>query len=414
LGGVAAASVFGGRTPAFAQARPKVVVVGGGFGGATAARYVLQMDPGIDVTLIERDRQFVTCPYSNLVLSGLKRIEQISHGYDGIRARGVTVVHDTAAAIDGGAKAVRLAGGQSVPYDRLIVSPGIDIKWNALEGYNEAASEAMPHAWRAGPQTLLLRRQLEAMPDGGLVVMVCPANPFRCPPGPYERASMIAHYLKANKPRSKILLLDAKDMFSKQGLFQDGWAKVYPGMVEWVALSKDGKVVKVDAANMTVTSEFGQAHKGAVVNVVPPQQAAAIAQSGGLANASGWCPVDGKTMESTQVRGVHVIGDAAIAGAMPKSGFAANSQARVAAAAAVAMIRGREPGAPAWANTCYSWIAPEYVISVANVFRLKDGAIAEVPNSGGVSPRDAGADYRKLESHHADGWYDAITQDMFG
>ena len=226
------------------------------------------------MTLVEPSQTFYTCPFSNYVLAGFKKMDDIAHNYATLRTKhGVRVVHDTATAIDATAKTVRLAGGSTLSYDKLVVSPGIDIRWNALEGYNEAAAEQMPHAWKAGPQTTLLRRQLEAMPDGGLVILTPPANPFRCPPGPYERTAMIGHYLKTTKPRSKILVLDAKDQFSKQGLFTAGWKAVYGDMIEWVPLSKDGKVVRAIPGEMTVVSEFGQRHKGAVVNVIPPQYA---------------------------------------------------------------------------------------------------------------------------------------------
>jgi sulfide dehydrogenase [flavocytochrome c] flavoprotein chain len=245
--------------------------------------------------------------------------------------------------------------------------------------------------------------------------MAAPANPFRCPPGPYERVSMIAHYLKSAKPKSKILVLDAKENFSKQPLFLEGWAALYPGMVEWVALGKDGKVVKVDPGTMTVTTEFGATHKGDVVNVIPPQRAGKIAVDAGLTAENGWCPIDPRTMASARAQHVYVVGDASLAGPMPKSGFAANQQAKVAAAAIVASLRGQEPGAPAWANTCYSHIGTDYAISVVNVYRLKpDNTIAEVEGSGGVSPRGAPPDFRKAEAEYAHGWYAAITGEMFG
>jgi sulfide dehydrogenase [flavocytochrome c] flavoprotein subunit len=273
----------------------------------------------------------------------------------------------------------------------------------------------MPHAWKAGPQTVLLRRQLEAMPDGGLVIIVVPASPYRCPPGPYERASMIAHYLKQTKPRSKILVLDAKDSFSKQPLFMEGWQTLYPGMIEWVPLSSDGLVVKVDPAEMTVSTEFGTIHKGAVVNIIPPQRAGKIAINAGLAAESGWCPIDGRGMASTKAPDIHVIGDSCIAGTMPKSGFLANQHAKIAAEAIVAALRERESSAPVWANTCYSHIGTDYAISIVNVYRLKpDNTIGEVEGAGGTSPRHADAAFRKAEAEYADGWYAAITGEIFG
>ena len=400
---------------AYGQSAARVVVIGGGFGGATAARYLKKASPRLQVTLVEPNRRFVTCPYSNLVLGGLRKIESISFGYDKIAKSGITVIHESATAVDPAKKQVRLSGGRMLPYDRLIVSPGIDINWKGLPGYDEKAAEAMPHAWKAGAQTLLLRRQLEAMPDGGLFVLSSPANPFRCPPGPYERVSMIASYFKQAKPKSKILILDAKENFSKQGLFQDGWQKFYGGMIEWVPASKDGKVVKVDPKTRTLETEFGQMHKAAVANVVPPQTSGAIARTAGLADASGWCPIDAMTFESKLVKGIHVVGDATIAAPMPKSGFSANNQGKVAAAAAVAMLQGKAPPASTMLNTCYSHVAKDYAISVAGVYRgTPDKGLIEVADSGGVSPRQWDDENRRLESIYADGWYTSITGDMFG
>ncbi len=410
-----ASATFALPTIAYGQAVARVVVIGGGFGGATAARYLKKASPQLQVTLVEPNRRFVTCPYSNLVLGGWRKMDSITFGYDKLAKAGIAVVHETATAVDPGKKQVRLSGGRVLPYDRLIVSPGIDLNWKGLPGYDEKAADAMPHAWKAGAQTILLRRQLEAMPDGGLFVMSSPANPFRCPPGPYERVSMIASYFAQAKPRSKILILDAKESFSKQGLFQDGWQKFYAGMIEWVPVGKDGKVVKVDAQARTLETEFGQVHKAAVANVIPPQTAGAIARSAGLADASGWCPIDAMTFESRLVKGIHVVGDATIAAPMPKSGFAANSQGKVAAAAAAAMLLGRTSPAPALVNTCYSHVAKDYAISVAGVYRgTPDKGLVEVPDSGGVSPRQWEDENRRLESVYADGWYASITGDMFG
>ncbi len=410
-----ASATLGLPAIAYGQSAARVVVIGGGFGGATAARYLKKASPQLNVTLVEPNRRFVTCPYSNLVIGGWRKLDTISFGYDKLAKAGITVVHDTAAAIEHDRKRVRLAGGRMIPYDRLIVSPGIDLRWGAIAGYDEKAAQAMPHAWKAGEQTLLLRRQLEAMPDGGLFVMAAPGNPFRCPPGPYERVSMVASYLKQSKPRSKILVLDAKENFSKQPLFQDAWAKLYPGMVEWVPVGKDGKVVKVDSKARTLETEFGQIHKAAVANVIPPQMAGRIARDSGLADQSGWCPIDAMSFESKLVKGIHVVGDATIAAPMPKSGFAANSQAKVAAAAAVAMLQDKALSPVGMVNTCYSHVGKDYAISVANVFRVTpDRGLIEVPDSGGTSPRQWEDENRRLESVYADGWYASITGDMFG
>jgi NADPH-dependent 2,4-dienoyl-CoA reductase/sulfur reductase-like enzyme len=271
----------------------------------------------------------------------------------------------------------------------------------------------MPHAWRAGEQTLLLRRQLEAMPDGGLVVISAPANPFRCPPGPYERASLIAHYLKTKKPKSKLIVLDAKDTFSKQRLFQSAWAELYGGLLEWVSLSKGGKVVSVDPATRTLVTDFTR-HKADVANVIPPQKAGRIADVAGVTDRSGWCPIDPATFESRLVPGIHVIGDAAIAGAMPKSAFAANSQAKTCAAVVARLVTGGAPAVPKLINTCYSLVAPDYGISVAGVYVPSGGQLAEVPGSGGVSPGEAPRATRATEAVLAEAWFRTITTEVFG
>lgn len=414
-GSAAAITSFGiGACATEPSSKGRVVVIGGGFGGATAARYMRTLDPAIDVTLVEPSQTFYTCPFSNYVLAGFKTMDDIAHGYGMLRDKhGVRVVHDTAMAIDPAAKTVTLAGGGTLPWDKLVVSPGVDMRWNGIEGYDQAAAEIMPHAWNAGPQTALLRRQLEAMPDGGVVLIVVPANPYRCPPGPYERAAMIAHYLKTSKPRSKILILDAKDQFSKQGLFTQGWKAVYGDMIEWVPLSKDGKVVKAIPPEMTVVTEFGQQHKGSVINLIPPQYASQIARDSGLANQSGWCAIDPVNFESAVHKNVHVIGDAAIAGAMPKSGFAANSQGKVVALSIVNALNGREAPVPIYVNTCYSLITPDYGISVADVFRVTPQGIAATPGAGGVSPANADPSFRLAEARYAESWYGAMSREIW-
>lgn len=394
-----------------AQAAGRVVVVGGGFAGATAARTLKALEPKLTVTMVEPDRVFTACPFSNGVLGGLRDIRQQQFSHDGVERAGVSVARARANAVEG--NEVLLEGGARLAFDRLVLAPGIDINWSGLPGYGEAAAEAMPHAWKAGAQTVLLRRQLEAMDDGGLVVMSAPANPFRCPPGPYERASLIAHYLKTKKPKSKLLLLDAKDAFSKQRLFQDAWAKLYPGLLEWVSLSKGGKVTAVDPAAMTLSTDFAQ-HKAAVANVIPPQRAGRIAEAAGVADRSGWCPVEPVSFESRLRPGMHVIGDAAIMGAMPKSAFSANAQAKVCAAAIVARLAGREPAEPRLINTCYSLVAPEYGITVAGVYKPTNGQLADIPGAGGVSPLDAADEFRAREALYAEGWFRTITAETFG
>ena len=414
LGG-AGAGFFSLSMPAIAQqSAGRVIVVGGGFGGATAAKYLKRGNPKLQVTLVEPAKRFYTCPFTNLHFGGLRTFEQQGHGYSELRGLGVQVVHELAKDVDNKKKTVTLAGGRTLNYDKLVLSPGIDIRWGALAGYDEAAAQLAPHAWQAGAQTTLLKKQLDAMPDGGLFILVAPDNPFRCPPGPYERVSMIGHYFKTRKPKSKILVLDAKENFSKQGLFQDGWKKFYGEMIEWVPLSKDGKVVKVDAKALEVETEFGKKHKAAVLNVVPPQRAGAIADRAGVANQSGWVPIKPQTFESTQVADIYVVGDATVAAPMPKSGFCANAQGKVAAAAIVASLAGRDAPRASFVNTCYSLIAPDYGISVAGVYEVVEGKLAEVKNSGGVSPREASDDFRKLEAEYGVGWYNAIAQDSWG
>jgi NADPH-dependent 2,4-dienoyl-CoA reductase/sulfur reductase-like enzyme len=405
--------------PAALRAQPataRLLIIGGGFGGASAARFARVTYPDVQVTLVEPLPRFVTCPYGNLLLGGYRQIGDITHSYDGLRARGVTILHDWAEAIDAPGKTVRLRGGQALPYDKLILSPGIAIRWGALEGYDEAGAQAMPHAWVPGDgsQTLLLRRMLEAMPDGGTVGFAIPGNPFRCPPGPYERISMVAAYLKRHKPRAKILALDAKDAFSKQGLFQDGWKALYGDMVEWVPGNRDGRVVRVDPRERVLESEFGVKHKVDVANVIPPQSAAAIVLASDLADRSGWAPVDSATLASRMAPDIHVVGDANNGAPMPKSGYIANSTAKQAVAAAIAALRGQPVPEAVYFNTCYSHVGEGYGISIVGVFRPgPNNAFVEVPNSGGVSPRGDLPDQRRLEALYADAWYASITRDMF-
>ena len=398
---------------ALAQRKAKIVVIGGGFGGATAARTLKALQPSFQVTLVEPNPVYTSCPFSNSVLANLREIAQQQFRYDGIRGAGVTVAETSAMAVDADAKTVTLADGNSLSYDRLIMSPGIDFDWKAIQGYDEAAAEKMPHAWKAGAQTELLRRQLQAMDDGGLVVMSAPANPFRCPPGPYERASLIAYWLKIWKPKSKLLLLDAKDAFSKQRLFQNGWAELYPGTIEWVPLSQGGKVTAVDPATLTLTTEFG-AHKAAVANVIPPQKAGAIAAQVGVADRTGWCPVEPVAFESTLRPNIHVLGDAAIMGGMPKSAFAANAQAKVCAAAIVKLLAGEKPQDPIVINTCYSLVAADYGISIAGVYRPDKGQLTDVSGAGGTSPLVAVGGLRGQEALYASSWFRTITAETFG
>jgi len=398
----------------------KVVVVGGGAGGTIAAKYLRMMDESIEVTLIEQNDHYTSCFLSNEVLNGERQIESLTFSYDGLSKHGIKVVKAKATAIDPAAKKVVTDGGEFT-YDRLIVSPGVEMDWGAIAGYDEAASETMLHAWKAGPQTIALRKQLEEMPDGGKVIICAPANPFRCPPGPYERASLIADYFKKNKPKSKVMILDAKDDFAKKGLFEKGWTKLYGygtenSMIEWVPAAKQGKVMRVDAAKKAVyAGELEDEHAGDVVNVIPPQKAGKIAQDAGLTNEKGWCPVDQRTFESAKHPGIYVIGDSCVAGAMPKSAYAANSQGKVTAVAVVAALQGKEMVEPAYTNTCYSIVGENFGISVAAVYRFdpEKKEIAPVKDSGGVSPADASDEDRKREVVFAHSWFKNIASDMF-
>jgi NADPH-dependent 2,4-dienoyl-CoA reductase/sulfur reductase-like enzyme len=410
--GLAGASCLAAAHAATGRAAPRVVVIGGGAGGATVARYLAMNDKPLDVTLVEPKQRFTTCFFSNLYLAGLRSFESLTHGYDTLAGRyGVRVIHDRAAAIDPVAKTVRLTGGGSLPYDRLVIAPGIAFKQGAIAGYDEAAMQIMPHAWSAGPQTLLLRSQLEAMPDGGLFVIAAPADPFRCPPGPYERASLVAAYFKQFKPRSKIQILDAKDTFFEQDLFQDGWTRHYPGMIEWLPNQFIGAIESVDVKDRSIKTA-DQVFRADVANIIPPQIAGTAAQQAGLADETGWCPVDPATYESTLQHDIHLVGDAVSVGIMPKSAYVANSQAKACAFAIASALTGSEPVRPFLYNTCYTFLAPDDAVSDAISFRIASGKteIAEIL----ISKVDQSPAVRAAAVHEADGWYDAFTRDIFG
>jgi NADPH-dependent 2,4-dienoyl-CoA reductase/sulfur reductase-like enzyme len=412
-GGAVAAASFTFPLPAFAQASPRVVVIGGGFGGASAARALHRTNPKFDITLVEQNPVFTACPFSNVVIADDRKIEAQQFDYKKIAAEGITIAAQSAVKIDPQARTVGLADGKTLSYERLILSPGIDFRFDALPGYDEAATQKMPHAYKAGEQTLLLSRQLQAMEDGGVFVMSVPANPFRCPPGPYERASLIAYYFKTKKPRSKVLILDSKDAFSKQKLFQQAWETLYPGVVEWVSQSKGGQVVSVDPSTNTFVTDFNK-HTATVSNVIPPQRAGRIAQIAGVTDNSGWCPIDPVTFESKLVPNIHIVGDASIAGAMPKSAFSANSQAKACAQAVATLIGGSKPETPKLINTCYSLASPDYGFSVAGVYTPKNGLFADVEGAGGVSPMEVPRSFRADEARYANAWFGTITAEAFG
>jgi len=410
LSAATAVGSFGFSATTIAQTGGRVVVIGGGFGGATCAKYIRRYGPGIGVALIEPDAKYITCPFSDTVLAGINSMDFITHDYGKLReTHGVNVVQDTATAIDPVGKTVSTKGGKTLPYDRLVVSPGIDFRWGQIEGYDEAASEIMPHAWKAGTQTELLRKQLGAMPDGGVVIIAPPPNPFRAPDAPYERASMVAHYLKNTKPKSKVLIVDSKSNFEMHDLFTQAWEKFYPGMIDWVEGSD--VLTRVDLKEMKIYAPGGGSFKGDVINVIPPQQAGAITQTAGLTDASGWCPIDQRTFESSKHKDIHIIGDACIAGDMPKAGSAANTQAKVCAAAIVSSLTGGTLPDATLISIFYLLIDPQYVLSDVGVYRLAEGKLKKV--SGGASSLKATETHRRKEAKYAESWYSSITSDAF-
>lgn len=400
-------------------AAKRVVVVGGGVGGSTCAKYIRMMDASVNVTLIEPNKIYHTCFMSNEVLGGGRDIKTIQFGYDGLVKRDIDLMHDYVISIDPIKKSIVTRDGKTLGYDACVVAPGIDFRWDAIEGYDAKVAETLPHAWKAGPQTALLRDQIRSMRDGGTVIIAAPQNPFRCPPGPYERASQIAWYLKNNKPKSKIIILDPKPKFSKMGLFTAAWQRYYGyksdnSMIEWIGEKEGGEVTRIDAKQMSAfaTSNF----KGDVINVIPPQKAGKIAFIADLVDEdNGWCPVNHASFESNRHKDIYVIGDATIAAPMPKSGYSANSQAKVCAAAVVAKLNNQATPVPSFVNTCYSLITPDDAISVAMVYRLgAKGKIEKVKGAGGLTPKDASDAMRKREVSYAYSWFKNITHDTFG
>ena len=409
--GIATTAVtFAFSCPSHAQSAARIVVIGGGFGGANCARALRKINPKLQVTLVEPNRTFTACPFSNEVIAGLRNIDAQQFSYAKIAAGGVTVIAQAAIKVDPQARTVGLADGTSLGYDRLVLAPGIDLRFDALPGYDEAITAKMPHAWKAGEQTLLLRRQLEAMDDGGLVALAVPAAPLRCPPAPYERASLIAHYLKAKKPRSKVIILDAKDAIPQQRLFENAWKELYPGMIERVSLSQGGRVISVDPSTNTLVTDFGN-YDAQVANVIPPQKAASIA---GSVDNTGWCPIDPLTFASKLVPNVHVIGDACIGGAIPKSASAANAEAKACASIVASLIAGAAPATPKLDGACYNTVAPGYSFSLSGIYQPKDDIFAEVEGSGFTSPPDAPREVRMREAEQAQSWFKAITVETFG
>ena len=400
----AAATSLVGCATTTTPSKARVVVIGGGYGGATAAKYIRLWDPKIDVVLVERDANFISCPISNLVLGGFTSMQEITRGYDGLRRHGVQVVHDEATAIDPAKKTVRLARGGELSYERLVVSPGVDFTFEDVAGYEAAMRDgAVLHAWKAGPQTVALRRQLESMADGGAYILSIPTAPYRCPPGPYERISMVAAYFKQAKPRSKVLVLDANpDVTSKGPLFKRAWEDLYKGIIEYRG---NAKVISVERG--AVRTDFDTI-RGDVLNVVPPHRAGDIAQKAGLITTNNrWCDVDWSTMESKAVKGVHVLGDATLsASGMPKSGSMANNHAKIAAAAIVEQLNGRKPEPVKIINTCYSFVSEKEAIRVSSVHQWDGTTLLPVKGAGGVS-----AARSEAEASYAWNWARTIWAD---
>jgi NADPH-dependent 2,4-dienoyl-CoA reductase/sulfur reductase-like enzyme len=411
MGTAAAASVSAPAVYAGGHGKPRVVVVGGGAGGATAARYIAKDSKGaIDVTLVEPTRTYYTCFFSNLYLGGFKDIDDIGHSYGNLAAIGVNVVHDWAVGVDRDAKTVSLAGGASLNYDKLILSPGIDFVDDAVNGWDLSAQNAMPHAYKAGSQTELLKAQLGAMPQGGVFAMVAPPNPYRCPPGPYERASMVAHYLKNNNPTAKIIVADPKPKFSKMALFQEGWANHYDGMIDWIGAEFGGGDVSVDPGAMTVTIE-GEVTKVDACNVIPAMKAGRIAEIAGVTDGK-WAPVNAADMSTKADGDVYVLGDASQQGDMPKSGFSANSQAKVCANAVRGALTGSKVFPAKFSNTCWSLINTNDGVKVGATYEATPEKIAKV--DGFISATGESADVRQATYEESEGWYSGITSDMFG
>jgi NADPH-dependent 2,4-dienoyl-CoA reductase/sulfur reductase-like enzyme len=397
--------------PAVAQAKPRVVVVGGGPGGATVAKYLRHGDDAINVTLIEPNRSYVTPFTSNLYLGGLKSFETLNFGYEGVASGGVGMVFESVTAIDRDARQVRTSSGARISYDRLVLSPGIDFRWDAVPGYSPEVANTMPHAYRGGEQFKLLKRQLDAVGDGGLIVIIAPPLPYRCPPAPYERASMMAYALKARGVKNaRIVILDAKDHFAMQTLFIDGWERHYTGMIEWQDPTIHGGIKAVDPKAMTVITDF-ETHKATLVNVIPPQIAGQLAREAGLADDSGFCPVNAGTMTSLIDPAIHVIGDSA-GGEFPKSGFAANNEAKITAMIIRADLVGGRRVPVRFTNHCWSTIAPTDAVKNGARYEPRDGKIFMIDPY--TSQLEESPELRAKQAREATGWYIGMTTDIFG
>lgn len=410
MGTLAGVSLLARGSPLSSRAQPRVVIVGGGFSGGQCALALRRAAPAIEVVVIDPDQRYVTCPMSNSVIAGLRSLESITIVRDGLTRAGVRWVRDRVDTLDVNRRRVTLSGGNTIAYDKLVLAAGIRFLWGQPEGYDEAATARMPHAWQAGSQTELLGTQLRSMHDGGVVAIGVPAGPMRCPPGPFERASLIASYLKQHKPRSKVLIFDANNHFPKQDSFSAVWRDVYPDMIEWIPVVSGGAVSRVEPAAMTLHTNQG-AHRVDVANIIPPQAPARLAADAGLAAAHGWCPVKLDTFESTLAADVHVIGDACIADPMPKSASAASSQAKQCALAIAASFGGRVRPEPRFDSVCYSMVGPDRALSIHAAFRWADGAIQREPPNDGAEESD---EHAEIEARNAETWYQAIVAESFG
>lgn len=403
VSGMSVAALGASQVPLFGQARRRVLVIGGGWGGATAAKYVRLTDPSIEVTLLEPNKEFISCPFSNLVLAGVESLKSLTLNYNGLRKHGVKIRHEAAAAIEPDKKRVRV-GKDSLEYDRLIVSPGIDFQWEQIDGLAQAKDKVL-HAWKAGPQTVQLAQQLQSMPDGGVVVMTVPPVAFRCPPGPYERASMIAWFLKTKKPKSKLIVLDAnKDIVSKTGLFKAIF-KEYEANIEY---RPSQKAEKIDVGAREITTETGDKVKYDVVNVIPPQRAGAIAVEADLVGGDKrWCEVDHVSYESLKQKNIHVVGDATIGLPVPKSGNVANAMGKICATAVASLLNGKEVPQIAPGNTCYSWVSDKEAIAVVNAYKIENGKVVQIEQK--LTPgKSVGTAQNSLA------WRASIWNDMLG
>jgi len=416
LAGAAALGTLGLPIRGRSVTPPQVVIAGGGFAGATCALALRAFAPDVRVTLVDRQSRFVTGPFCNTVVAGMNPMSAITQDHEGLSAAGIKVVHAYIEGVDPRARRIHLADGRRIDGDRLVIAPGIDFDWQAIDGYGPEHVDRIPHAWPGGETQLrTLRDQLRAMPDDGRVVISVPDNPYRCPPGPYERASLIAHFLSQHKPNAQVLLLDAKDHFSKEPLFRTGWGARYGERVQWRGGRRDGaRVVEVDAKSRRVRTTGGDEYRADVLNIIPPQRAGRLAHDAGLTDAAGWVTVAPHDFSVPDHEGVHVIGDATHAEPMPKSAYVANMQAKICAHAIARELAGEPVADTRMINACYSLVAPDYGISVTEVYTLNGDTIAAIQNAGGISALAAHAPTREAEADYARSWYHNIVRDSFG